>query len=49
MNGLVRDFGLSMEITIYAILATGANEYSEVLEFVFEPDEETGLMQHVYV
>ena len=40
---------MSMEIAIYAILATAASELSEVLEFVFELDDVTGLMQHEYV
>mmetsp|Transcript_45670 Transcript_45670/g.60532 ORF Transcript_45670/g.60532 Transcript_45670/m.60532 type:complete len:105 (-) Transcript_45670:1349-1663(-) len=49
LNGLVKDFGLSMEVAVYALLATKAENYADALAFVFEEDEGTGLMAHEFV
>ena len=51
LSTMHRDFGLTMEVAIYALLATTdtADDISSALFFVFEADEDSGLMQHEYV
>ena len=49
LNQLVTEFGLTLEIAIYALLSkqtTSAVNLEEIIGFLFEEDEDTGLMQH---
>lgn len=45
----MRDYGLTVEVSIYAILATGAQDEQDATTFIFEEDENTGLMRHEFV
>ena len=43
---LVTEFGLTVEVAIYALLYTRTQSHADAISFVFEVCEVTGVMQH---
>ena len=49
LNQLITKFGLTFDVAVYALLSkqtTSAVNLEEIIGFLFEEDEDTGLMQH---
>ena len=49
LNQLVSEMGLSMNVAIYALLKISSANHERIIVFLFEKDEDTGLMQHEYI
>ena len=49
LNQLVSEMGLSMNVAIYALLKKSSANHETIIGFLFEKDEDTGLMQHEYI
>ena len=49
LNQLVSEMGLSMNVAIYALLKISNTNHETIIVFLFEKDEDTGLMQHEYI
>ena len=41
--------GIELEIAIYAILKTDSTNHETIFVFLFEKDDDTGLMHHEYI